>query len=281
MSAADIADARNLLRNAAIRATIAQTAKSMAKGGMATVIIAGTLSSLEIGLQYAGGKITWKEMIEEISKRTLLAGGASFVITGSIVGLSLAFPFLIPVITPVLFVLQIVALIFLAEYFARLAKGWLDFLNDQGLLDGLDGVLGKAESALNKMLDSVTGDAPSFVRKSVDQTSQHFGIERARHMLVDLFQQMGVGVEEARTWIAARIPSRGEKPTSIVSLRKQGNFDTSELNLGVTDIRESIARVVSSEFEGASSTANAMRRSISEYRKSANLEGGNLPLAVS
>ena len=144
MSPADIADARNLLRNAAIGATIVKTVGAMAKGGVAGVIIVGLLYSLEIGLRYAEGKITWQEMIEQILNITLIAGSASFVITGLIVGLSLMFPFLIPVITPVLFVLQIAALIFLGGFILPgLAKGWWDVLNDQGLLDGLDDVLGQ------------------------------------------------------------------------------------------------------------------------------------------
>ena len=74
---------------------------------LAGVIVAGTLFSLQIGLRYAEGKITRQEMIEEILNMTLVAGVASFVITGLIVGLPLMFPFLIPIITPVLFVLQI------------------------------------------------------------------------------------------------------------------------------------------------------------------------------
>ena len=279
MSAVDIADARNLVHNAAIRATIVQTAKAMGMGALAGVIIVGMLSSLEIGLQYAEGKITRQEMIEEILNRTVLAGSASFVITGLIVGLPLMFPFLIPVITPVLFILQIVGLVFLVGYSLLLVKGWWDVLNDQGLLDGLNDVVGSAENALGKMHDSVTGDVLSFVRKWVDQVAQVFGIKGAWQMLVDLFQQMGV--EEAWIWIAARTPLVREKATGIVSSLKGWNYDTLELNVEVTEIGQSIGRVVSSEFRNANSTAKEMRHSISEYRKSANLKGANLPLAVS
>ncbi len=282
MSPADIADARNLLRNAAIGATIVKTVGAMAKGGVAGVIIVGLLYSLEIGLRYAEGKITWQEMIEQILNITLIAGSASFVITGLIVGLSLMFPFLIPVITPVLFVLQIAALIFLGGFILPgLAKGWWDVLNDQGLLDGLDDVLDSAENALGKIHDSVTGGVLSVVREWVDRVAQLFrvSIERAWQMLVGLFQQMGL--EEARVWIAARTQFVGGKATGIVSTLKQWNYDTLELNVEVNEIKESISRVVSSEFENASSTANEMRRSISEYRKSANLKGANLPLTVS
>ena len=88
MSEVDIADAGKLLRNAAIRDAIVQTARAMAKGTLAGVIIGGMLFSLEIGLQYVKGDITRQQMIEKILNRTLIAGGASFVITGLIV----AFP---------------------------------------------------------------------------------------------------------------------------------------------------------------------------------------------
>ena len=282
MSAVDIADAGNLLRNAAIRDAIVQTARAMAKGTLAGVIIGGMLFSLEIGLQYAEGDITWQEMIEKILNMTLIAGGASFVITGLIVGLSLMFPFLIPIITPVLFVLQIVALIFLVGIvLPELARGWWDVLNDQGLLDGLNDVVGSAENALGEMHDSLNRDVLSFVWEWVDQVAQRFGINRAWQVLVGLFQQMGVGVEEAWIGIAAGTPFVGKKATEIVSSLKLWKYDELELNVEVTGIRQSIGRVVSSEFGNANSTAKAMRRSISEYRKSANLTGANLALAVS
>ena len=282
MSDADIADAGKLLRNAAIRDAIVQTARAMARGTLAGVIIGGMLFSLEIGLQYAQGDITWQEMIEKILNRTLIAGGASFVITGLIVGLSLMFPFLIPIITPVLFALQIVALIFLVGIvLPELARGWWDVLNDQGLLDGLNDVVGTAENALGEMHDSLNRDVLSFVWEWVDQVAQRFGINRAWQVLVGLFQQMGVGVEEAWIGIAAGTPFVGKKATEIVSSLKLWKYDELELNVEVTGIRESIGRVVSSEFGNANSTAKAMRRSISEYRKSANLKGANLPLAVS
>ena len=282
MSAADIADARYLLRNAAIGATIVKTVGAMAKGGVAGVIIVGLLYSLEIGLRYAEGKITWQEMTEQILNITLIAGGASFVITGLIVGLSLVFPFLIPVITPVLFVLQIAALIFLGGFILPgLAKGWWDVLNDQGLLDGLDDVLDSAENALGKIHDSVSGDILSVVGKLVDQVAQLFRMstERAWQMVVGLIQQMGL--KEAWVWIAAKTHFVEGKADEIVSSLEQWNLDAPELNVEVAEIRQSIARVVSLEFENANSAANAMRRDISEYRRSANLTGVNLPLTVS
>ena len=327
MSAVDMADARNLVHNAAIRATIVQTAKAMGMGALAGVIIVGMLSSLEIGLQYAEGKITRQEMIEEILNRTVLAGSASFVITGLIVGLPLMFPFLIPVITPVLFILQIVGLVFLVGYSLLLVKGWWDVLNDQGLLDGFNDVVGSVENALSELDDSVYDNDLSVVGMYRPVVAQQLGKDRAWKMPV--FQQ--IGIEEAWGWVAAKSQLVGEKATDVVSFLKRWNsdplelnvevtgvrqsigrvvasefwvviaksqlvgekatgivsslegwnYDTPELNVEVTEIGDSIRRVVASEFGNANSTAKAMRRSISEYRESANLKGANLPLAVS
>ena len=152
-------------------------------------------------------------------------------------------------------------------------------MNDQGLLDGLNDVVGSAENALGKMHDSVTGDVLSYIWNLVDKVAQLFGMERAWQMVVDLSQQ--TRLEGVWSWIAALTPSVGEKAEGIVSSLKQWNYDTPELNVEVTEITESISRVVSSEFGNANSTAKAMRRSISEYRESANLKRANLPLAVS
>ena len=154
-------------------------------------------------------------------------------------------------------------------------------MNEQGLLDGLDDVLDSSENGLGKIHDSVTGEILGVMGELVDQVAQLFrmSIERAWQMLVSVFQQMGL--EEAWVWIVARTPFVGGKATEIESTLKQWNYDAPELNVDVTEIRQSIARVVSSEFEGASSTANAMRRSISEFRKSENPTRANLPLAVS
>ena len=77
MSDADIADAGKLLRNAAIRDAIVQTARAMAKGTLAGVVIGGVLFSLEIGLEYAQGDITRQEMIEKILRIGLSFAGAS------------------------------------------------------------------------------------------------------------------------------------------------------------------------------------------------------------
>ncbi len=83
--------------NAAIRATIVQTARAMARGTLAGVIIGGMLFSLEIGLNTRKATLTWQEMIEILNWTERHCGRRSFVITGLLVGLALMFPFLIPI----------------------------------------------------------------------------------------------------------------------------------------------------------------------------------------
>ena len=75
MSQADIADAKAVLRSDAIRATFAQTATSMVRGAMVAVVVDGALACLECGLDYAEGKITWREMVQMVVRSGVIAGG--------------------------------------------------------------------------------------------------------------------------------------------------------------------------------------------------------------
>ena len=131
MSLADIADARAVMRSNAIRASIAQTASSMVHGALVAVVVSGALACVECGLNYAEGKITWREMVQEVVGTGVQAGGGAFVTTGIIVGISLLFPFLIPMLMPVLFVLQVASLAFMGAKGFKLAKGWWAVLERQ------------------------------------------------------------------------------------------------------------------------------------------------------
>ncbi len=131
MSLADIADARAVMRSNAIRVSIAQTAGSMVQGALVAVVVSGALACIECGLNYAEGKITWREMVQEVVGTGVKAGGGAFVTTGIIVGISLLFPFLIPMLMPVLFVLQVASLAFMGAKGFKLAKGWWAVLERQ------------------------------------------------------------------------------------------------------------------------------------------------------
>ena len=74
MTAADLADARAILRSEAIRSTVVQTLNGMVKGAIIGVVAGALLACLECGLVYAEGKITWAEMIDKIVKTSIFAG---------------------------------------------------------------------------------------------------------------------------------------------------------------------------------------------------------------
>ena len=144
----DIRDARIALRNAAIRSTIVQTVSGMVKGAMIAVVVGGLLASLEFGLQYAEGKVTWREMVGKIVESTIIAGAGALIAEGLIIGISLAFPFLIPIFLPVIFARQMASLVFLGQQLVPLAKGWWAVLNGQELLDASVTVLKDVGSSL-------------------------------------------------------------------------------------------------------------------------------------
>ena len=73
-------------------------------------------------------------MVYKIVESSIIAGAGAVIVTGLIVGISLLFPFVIPIFMPVLFALQIVSLVFLGRQLVPLAKGWWEVLNGQELL---------------------------------------------------------------------------------------------------------------------------------------------------
>ena len=137
MSPTDIALARGLLLIEAMRFAIIQTIKGMVRGGMVGVVVGGLLACLECGLQYAEGKIEWGEMVSKIIISSIVAGALGFTITGLIIGISLAFPFLIPIFAPLLIVLQAVGLVFLGHQVITLARGWWKVLDGEEGLETL------------------------------------------------------------------------------------------------------------------------------------------------
>ena len=189
------------------------------------------------------------------------------------------FPALIPIMLPVVFVLQIVSLAFLAVHALSLLERWWEFLNAQGLLDGLNDVLETTENVLSKMYDGVLGGVLGTIRGWVEQVARFVGVEKAWQLLTNLLQEMGT--EQAWVWVTARTSLVASKASVVVSSLNRWNYEGPELNMDPAEISRSIARVVTSEFETASATVGVMRLSISEYRKSANLDGANVPVAIS
>ena len=188
MSVKDIADAKAVLRSDAIRATIAQTASGMVRGAMVAVVVGGALACLECGLEYAEGKITWREMERKVLRSGVMAGGGAFITTGLIVGISLLFPFLIPILTPVLYVLQATSLAFLGAKGIKLAKGWWVVFERQQLLD--HSAIGEAVKAFPRTVKTL----PSMARRK---------IYRSGGSLLSKAQEISVGkAEPAFPWKA-------------------------------------------------------------------------------
>ena len=133
MSLADISDARAAIRSNALRAAVTQTASGMVRGATVAAVVGGTLACLEYGLDYVEGKVSGRELVQNVLKMSVMAGGGAFVTTGIIVGIVLLFPFLIPILTPVLFVLQAASLAVMGARGVKLAKGWWPVLARQKL----------------------------------------------------------------------------------------------------------------------------------------------------
>ena len=279
MSATDIADARSLLTHEAMNATLGQTVQASVKG----VWPASSLELRSVAWSWVSsareGRISREQFVLGVVERSVIAGAGGAFITGLLVALALMFPAVIPIMLPVVFVLQVVSLAFLSVHALPLLDRWWEFLNAQGLLDGFNDVLETTENVLSKMYDGILGGVLGTIRGWVEQVARFVGMEKAWQLLTNLLQEMGT--EQAWVWVTARTSLVASKASVVVSSLNRWNYEGPELNMDPAEISRSIARVVTSEFETASATVGVMRLSISEYRKSANLDGANVPVAVS
>lgn len=267
MPPAIVDDARLLLQFEAMRFAIIQTIRSMVRGGMVGVVVGGLLTSLDCGLQYAEGEITWKEMLAKIVTSSIVAGTMAFTITGLIVGVSLAFPFLIPIIAPVLIVLQIVGLVFLGQQVISLAKGWWKVLELEDGIETLVEVLKNVGSNLQSLFEHAEENVFNVVLNWVTTMADRVGIDRALELVVGLIQQ--AGVDKAWVWFAAQTQEVTDNAANLAAALKNWDYQ-SEVDAKINGMRESIAGVVTSEFQDAISIAEGLLNSIHEYRKNAN-----------
>ena len=264
----DIKLARVLLHFEAMRFAIIQSIKGMVRGGMVGVVVGGLLTCLECGLQYAEGKITWGEMVSKIVTSSIVAGALGFTITGLIVGISLAFPFLIPIFAPLLIVLQVVGLVFLGQQMVALAKGWWQVLDVEEGLDTLGEVLENVGSNLRSLFKEAEENVLNVVWDWIAATADRVGIDRAWELAVEIVQWLGI--DRAMVWFASQPMAIKGKAADLTSALKTWDY-LPEVDVKVNAIRESIADVVTSEFQDAISTTDEFLRSISDYRKNANL----------
>ena len=266
MSPADIADAKAVLRTEAIRATVVQTLSGMVKGAMLAVVVGGVLACLECGLEYAEGKIAWREMVKKIVERIIIAGAGAFIVTGLIVGISLLFPFLIPVFLPVIVVLQIASLVFLGQQLISLAKGWWEVLNGQELLDATSSILEDVWSDLRSVYKDAEENVLNVVWDWMVAMADRIGLDTAWETAVAIIRTLGI--DRAWVWFAAQTQTVAGKAAGLASTLNSWDY---EFGVDVDSIRESIATVITSEFQDAISTSEELLRSIRDYRKNANL----------
>ena len=268
MSPDDIIDASIALRNAAIRSAIVQTLRGMVKGAMIGVVGGSLLACLEYGLQYAEGKITWREMVDKVVESAIIAGAGALIAAGLIVGISLVFPFLIPIILPVIFPLQFVSLVFLGQKLVPLAKGWWEVLNGQELLDASVTVLKDVGNSLRRAFKDAEENVLNVVWDWIAATADRVGIDRAWELGVEMVQRLGI--DRALVWFASQTKAITGKAADLTSALKTWDY-LPEVDVNVNAVKESIADVVTSEFQDAISTTDELLRSIGDYRKNANL----------
>ena len=208
MSLAGIADAKAVMRSDAVRAAVAQTASGMVKGTLVAGVVGSTLACLECGLDYAEGKITGREMAQIVVRSGVTEGGGAFVTTGIIVGISLLFPFLIPILTPALIVLQAASLALMGAKGVRLAKGWWAVVERQQFLD--HSAFGEAVKAFPKMVKTL----PAMTRRNIYPSVRS---------LIGTAQGLSIGkTVQSFPWKA----NRGTRDTGLTGLPRQVNDNT-------------------------------------------------------
>ena len=265
MTEPEIDAARKVIRSDMIRSVLRQTTSAMVKGALAGVIMGGLLLCLECGLLYAEGKITWKQMVDKIVKASAWAGLSAFIITGLIVGLSILFPPLIPMMAPVLFVLQIVSLVFLAHYAVKIAEGWWEVLQDYELLNEFVAVLETVDDFVRQMVSDTEDNILNVVWEWIEGLAQRVGIDRAWGMAIGFLQR--IGIDSAWNWFASQTQAVREQASVLFS--SLNVWEMPDLDIDVGEIRKAIANVINIEFRDALITTVEIRRSIRDYLGSA------------
>lgn len=265
MDPADVELARSLIHSEGMSSTISQTIKGIVRGGTAGVVAGGLLAILESGLEYAEGKITWKEMVTTTVKLSIVAGLVGFTIAGIIVGLSLAFPFLIPIFAPLLIVLQAVGLVFLGPHVVGLAQRWWKALDVANGLETLAEILGDVGKNLHRQYRIVRKNVLSYVGGWAGTAARILGINWAWTWAVAILRRMGI--YDAFAWLASRTKWVTGMAGDFVSSLLSWNYYT-YVEVKESAIRKSIADVVTSEFQDAISTTEDLLRSIDDFRNS-------------
>ena len=133
MSRLDILDAKRSLLIKGVRAALALAAKPLLTTAMASVVIVCVLSVLELGLRHYQGDISREEFAVGVIRATTAAGAGSFIVTGLLMGLALAFPVLLPLLQAATIPLAVVGFVFLTNEVMDLGDEWWAALDEQGI----------------------------------------------------------------------------------------------------------------------------------------------------
>ncbi len=134
MSRLDILDAKRILLIKGVRAALALAGKPLLTTAMASVVIVCVLSVLELGLRHYQGDISREEFAVGVIRATAAAGAGSFIVTGLLMGLALAFPVLLPLLQAATIPLAVVGFVFLTNEVMDLGDEWWAALDEQGHL---------------------------------------------------------------------------------------------------------------------------------------------------
>ena len=151
MSRLDILDAKRILLIKGVRAALALAGKPLLTTTMTSIVIVGVLSVLELGLRHYQGDISRKEFVVGVIRATAAAGAGSFIVTGLLMGLVLAFPILLPLFQVVTVPLAVVGFVFLTNEVMDLGDEWWAALDEQGHLPQFLSDLRAAEEFLGEL----------------------------------------------------------------------------------------------------------------------------------
>ena len=125
MTAAEIAQARYALNATAVRNAVTLAAKATVTGALVAVAIEGTFAVMEYGLLYQEGKIGQPEFLLQVGQHLLQSGGVSVAIAGLVVGLTLVFPPLLPILSSMTLPLAFVVFALVGHRFYELSAKWM------------------------------------------------------------------------------------------------------------------------------------------------------------
>lgn len=286
MTPKEIAAAKAVIRSDVVASVVRQTLDAMVKGAIIGVIVSGLIACLEYGLQYAEGEITWKEMVTKIITRILIAGAASFIITGLLVGLGLIFPGLIPLLVVPMFVVRIVGLVFLAQHAISLGKRYWELLEKHGLIDEACQVLRGAEGELRGTVDELEQSVAEKIREWLRSIAGRIWGRRADPTAVGFVEMPGT--DRVWVWLATQTRLVEKYASETVAPLKEWGYASDrhdilrslyrpeinlpEIRVSLEELMQWIARTVKCEFAKAICTAIQLRELLRACQEGADWE---------